>query len=206
MVKAKDLLILLGIQILIFGAGFLVGHKSHRNSQNSEVKPKPDTLIIRDTIVSEKATKTQIPTGFELVAAKTLDSLRNNVTEVPVIVTERDTMYIAVPMSRYTFSDNKTYKVELSGYNVQMLRHESFQETKIVTQYVATPPKWAISGDLRAFCVKDEISLGIGVKASLWQNKWQFSPFVGYAVYHSSGGYGHAPYFGFSIDYNFLMK
>ena len=206
MVKVKDTLILLGIMLLIFGAGFLVGRKSHRNGQNSEVKPKPDTLIIRDTIVSEKAVKTKIPKGYELVAATTLDSLRNQTTEVPVIVTEHDTIYIAVPMSQYTFTDNKTYKAELSGYNVQMLRHESFQETKVVTQYVATPPKWAISGDLRAFCMKDEVSLGIGVKASLWQNKWRFSPFVGYAVYHNSGGYGHAPYFGFSIDCNFLMK
>ncbi len=136
-------LLCFGILILVFGSGFLAGHKSHKNGPNPSVRVEVDTLIIRDTIVAEKVKETQIPKGYELAPAGTARRLasyeelahlyEDSLHRQPEIVTVRDTAYIVVPMSEYTFTDDTTFACAVKGYNVQMLWHKSYVTQRIVT-------------------------------------------------------------------------
>ena len=213
MVRVKDLLILVAVLLLFFGAGFAIGSKSHRNSHISQDKPKVDTLYQRDTIDAEMVKETQIPRGFELVASDVLrtyqslvDLYRDSLSRVPVLVEVHDTSYIAVPLSDYTFTDDKTYRAVVNGYNVKMLRHESYQETKIIQQPQLYYPKWQISPAVGAVAGRDVFGVGAGVGLDVWQDRWQFSPSVGYGFFYANGSASHGFYGSFSLSYNLIRK
>lgn len=136
-----------GILLLVFGGGFLLGHKSRRNAPNPDVRVQVDTLIVRDTIRAVEVKESRIPKGYELAPVGTTrrltsyeeltklyaDSLRRG----PELVVVRDTAYIAVPMSEYRFTDDTTFACAVRGYDVRMLWHESYvtQRTVLKTVY-----------------------------------------------------------------------
>ncbi|MBR1537902.1 MAG: hypothetical protein IJ636_00165 [Bacteroidales bacterium] len=209
----KKLAIGLGLLLLIFGAGVLVGRFGHRNGPDSQQQHKPDTLFIRDTIIDYRPKQATIPAGFELVPAGTLKiydavlaAYKDSLQRKPLLVERHDTTYIAVPMSRTTFTDNATYKCLVEGYNTKMLWHESYQEKQIITKPVPYPPTFTISGGFSAFGVGKVFGLGAGIEASLRQGNWAFRPGIGYGLNHDGQNWGHGPYLRFDATYNFYSK
>lgn len=209
----KKLAIGLGLLLLIFGAGVLVGRCGHRNGPDSQPQHKPDTLFIRDTIIDYRPKQATIPAGYELVPTTTLQrydavlaAYKDSLQRKPMLVEIHDTSYIAVPMSRTTFTDNATYKCLVEGYNTKMLWHESYQEKQIITKPVAVSPVFAISGGFSAFGIGKVFGLGAGIEASLRQGNWAFRPGIGYGVNHDGTGWGHGPYLRFDATYNFYSK
>ena len=209
----KQVLLLLGLLLLIFGAGVLVGRRTHKNEPEPPPLGKPDTVLIRDTIVDYRPQQAKIPAGFELVPAGTLQiydavlaAYQDSLQRKPLLVERHDTTYIAVPMSRTTFTDNATYKCLVEGYNTKMLWHETYQEKQIITKPVAVPPVFAISGGFSAFGIGKVFGLGAGVEASLRQGNWVFRPGIGYGLNHDGQNWGHGPYLRFDATYNFYSK
>lgn len=97
-----------------------------------------------------------------------------------------DTLHVPIPIDRYIFTDDTTYRAEVSGYNVSLDRMEVFRRTIDRTVTIREvfkaprPRRW-----------------GLGVQ-------------IGYgAVVDIGGGNGNirvaaAPYIGVGLSYNFL--
>lgn len=211
--KLRDLLLFLGILLLIFGAGFLVGRRSRGNARNLPASAIPDTVTILDAIVDYRPKETAIPAGFELVSADTLrvhdaelSAYKDSMRRKPMLVEVHDTTYIAVPMSRTTFTDGKTYKCEVMGYNTKMLWHESYQETRIINTPVVVSPAFAISPVLSAFGIGKVFGIGAGVEVYLRQGNWAFRPSVGYGLNNDGQNWGHGMYLRFDATYNLYRK
>lgn len=207
-----QLLIALGILLLLFGAGFYCGH---RNAEKNAPVPRVDTLTVHDTIIDYKPIAAPVPAGYELVPASTISgyddmiaAYKDSLQRKPTLVTLHDTTYIAVPMTRTTFTDNKTYKCEVQGYDTKMLWHESYQQTKYITKTTEVPtlPKLAISPDFSAFATRSVFGMGAGVKLDVWAGKWRLSPSVGYALVKDSQSWSHGPAVAFSVNYNIVLK
>jgi hypothetical protein len=207
-----QLLLAIGLLLLLFVAGFYFGH---RNAEKNAPVPQVDTVTVHDTITDYKPIATPIPAGFELVPASLISGYDNiiaaykdSLQRKPVLVTLHDTTYIAVPMTRTTFTDNKTYKCEVQGYDTKMLWHESYQETKYITKTMEVPtlPKLVISPDFSAFAAGKVFGMGAGVKVDAWAGKWRFSPSIGYALVKDSQAWAHGPAIAFSVNYNFVLK
>ncbi|MGN1155675.1 MAG: DUF6808 domain-containing protein [Agathobacter sp.] len=211
--KLRCILICLGLLLLTFGAGVLFGRCSRKRGETPPLCFKPDTTIIHDTIVDDKPKETLIPKGYELVPAGTLQNYnkmlaayKDSLKRKPMLVEIHDTTYIAVPISEHTFTDDKTYKAVISGYDVKMIRHESFQETNIITKPVAVPPTFAISGGISAFGVGNVLGVGACVEASLRQGKWTLRPGIGYGLNYNGTAWNHGPYLRIDMTYNFYSK
>lgn len=207
-----QLLIALGILLLLFGAGFYFGH---RNAEKNAPVPRVDTLTVHDTIIDYKPIAAPVPAGYELVPASIISgyddmiaAYKDSLQRKPTLVTLHDTTYIAVPMTRTTFTDNKTYKCEVQGYDTKMLWHESYQQTKYITKTTEVPtlPKLAISPDFSAFATRAVFGMGAGVKLDVWAGKWHLSPSVGYALIKDSQSWSHGPAVAFSVNYNIVLK
>ena len=215
----KKLLIIAGILLLVFGAGCFTGHK---RALNSLPEPKVDTVTVRDSIFDYNPEKTVLPAGYELVQTDVIEGtqqllndyltkvgeLEDSLDRKPKVIVRNDTTYVAVPMSRYHFTDNKTYECEATGYDVKMLWHKSYQETKYITKTVQVPtlPKFAISPNLDAMVGPNVLFLGAGVKVDVWSGKWRFSPGVDYGLVRSVNGWTHGPVVTFSAGYNIIIK
>lgn len=215
----KKFLIIAGILLLVFLAGCFTGHK---RALNSLPEPKVDTVTVRDSIFDYNPEKTVLPAGYELAQTDVIEGtqqllndylakvgeLTDSLDRKPKIVTIHDTSYVVVPMSKYHFTDGKTYECEATGYNVEMLWHKSYQETKYITKTVQVPtlPKFAISPDLSAFVSKYVFFIGAGVKVDIWSGKWRFSPGVDYGLVRSGEGWTNGPVVTFSAGYNIIIK
>lgn len=216
MVKLRHILICMGVLLLTFGAGCLCGR---RNSARNTPVPRVDTLLVRDTIVDHSPQGTAIPAGYELVPVGKMDCYEDMVSQLsadlykeqhkePVLVHVHDTTYIAVPLTKTTFTDDKTYKCEVLGYDTKMLWHESYQETAYITKTVAVPtlPKLAVSPDFSAFATRTVFGLGAGLRLDVWRGNWRFSPSLGYALVRDSQQWSYGPVATFSANYNIVLK
>lgn len=210
----RNCLTYIGISLVFLGVGFLFGSVSRRNAPNSEVKEKVDTVIVRDTLVDYNPQVNVIPKGWQLVKSETIEEYetlieryQNRLVEKPMIVTVRDTLYLAVPITETTYTDGKTYKCAVEGYRTKMLWHESYQQATYVTKTVpAESPKWAISPYLGASYSIGSIGMGVGVKMDFWYGKWALSPNVGYGAYTSGGKLQNGLEFGFEVSYELFSK
>lgn len=197
----------------LFFTGFGIGRKTARIEPPT---PQVDTITIRDTIVDYKPKEVAIPAGYELVPVGTSDKIailqdvileqESQLLAKPTLVEVHDTTYIAVPMSKTTFTDDKTYKCEVLGYGTKMLWHESYQETSYIKVPELYTPKWAFSPVFDALAGKDVLAVGAGFRLDLWQGKWQFSPKAGYGLLYTPEGMRHGFYGGFSASYNLIRK
>lgn len=208
----KKILIAIGILLLVFAAGCFTGH---RNALNSLPEPQVDTVTVRDTIIDYKPQEVVIPDGWELIPTSvvrdynsTIEAYKDSLSRKPMLVIEKDTTYIAVPISKYHFTDNKTYECEATGYDVKMLWHKSFQETQYFTKTVTVPtlPKFAISPDLSAFVGPKIFFAGAGIRLDLWSGNWRLSPSVDYGFIWSGGEWSRGPIIAVSANYTFTVK
>lgn len=92
-----------------------------------------DTLILHDTIRIEKPVAKYITTR---------DTIR-----IPVVVTERDTIFVSVAREEKTYCDS-TYRAVVSGYEPSLDLIEVYPQTTIITETqtirVPTPKRWGI--------------------------------------------------------------
>lgn len=207
--RVRFILLIVGI-LLLFGAGFLVGRKT---AHPEAPVPQVDTITIRDTIVDYKPQETSIPAGFKLIPVsqiedyeKALAEFHDSLSAKPKIVTCHDTSYIAVPISRYHFTDKKTYECEATGYDVKMLWHKSFQETKYITDTYPVPPKWSLSPYVGASFTPGLLSATAGIKMDFWCDRWQFTPSVGYGLLLTGEQYKPGWNASFTASYNLILR
>lgn len=208
--KSSTTIFLVSFALVVFGFG--LGLLTHREF-NKTRSPQVDTVFVRDTVISEVAKERVIPMGYELVRTRDimsyqrmLEEYRDSLNRKPTLVTVHDTTYIAVPIQEHTFTDGRTYTFSVRGYAVNFLRHESYQDTKIVRQYVSLSPKVAFSPFVRGLCSGDRLDVVAGLKLDIWRGKWQFSPSVGYGLNVNRSGYGHGMVAGFEVDYNLIRR
>ena len=208
--RVRFILLIVGL-LLLFGAGFLIGRKT----VHPEVPvPQVDTITIRDTIVDYKPQEAAIPAGFKLIAVsqiedyeKTIAEFQDSLNAKPTLVTIHDTTFIAVPISRYHFTDKKTYECEATGYDVKMLWHKSFQETKYITDTYPVPPKFALSPFVGGrLYLPGTFYLGAGIRTDFWSGRWQFSPSVGYGMTFADKSFQHGFSAEFTASYNLILR
>lgn len=217
MVNLKHILIGIGILLLIFGAGFGVGWKTHRNASISPDGPQVDTTHHVDTVWAEKPKEATIPKGYELVPTSTLRAYdevlaayKDSLAKKPILVTEHDTTYIAVPITEHHFTDNKTYECAVQGYGVDMLWHKSFQTTTTITQWKTEykPYKWTLSPNIAMHAGQDFLSASAGISADIGisQNgRWRLEPEAGYGILYVNGEMRHGFYGAAKIKFNIIQ-
>lgn len=212
MKKLYSILILIAVIAVVAVSCFFLGR---RNAIKNAPAPQVDTVTVRDTIVDYKPIEASIPAGYELVPAGTLNvyeevlsAYKDSLAQKPMLVTVHDTTYIAVPLSKTTFTDDKTYKCEVLGYGTKMLWHESYQETAYITKTTTVPalPKLALSPNLSAFATPKVFGLSAGLKVDVWSGNWRFSPGVAYSLIAVDKSFYHGPMITFETNYNLILK
>lgn len=124
---------------------------------------QPDVVEVErvefDTIVQREVVADTIERVK--VVYRTLPSVEVVRTDTLVV---RDTVMVAVPISRYTFADS-LYRCEVEGYEVSLKRMEVYPKTIYRTQVVTKPSRW-----------------GIGVQVGYGMSREGVSPYVGVGV------------------------
>lgn len=111
------------------------------------------TEVVADTIERVKVVYRTLPS---------VEVVRNDT----IIV--RDTVRVAVPISRYTFSDS-LYKCEVEGYEVSLKRMEVFPKTIYRTTIVREPSRWGVGVQVGYGLCREGLSpyVGLGVNYNL---------------------------------------
>lgn len=124
---------------------------------------QPDVVEVErvefDTIVQREVVADTIERVK--VVYRTLPSVEVVRTDTLVV---RDTVMVAVPISRYTFADS-LYRCEVEGYEVSLKRMEVYPKTIYRTQVVTKPSRW-----------------GVGVQVGYGLSREGLSPYVGVGV------------------------
>ena len=191
----------------------------------SGTPPQLDTVTVHDTVtVMGSDPVSAVPDGFELVPVGTATKValyEDMVVQLssalydmehpkPELVEIHDTTYIVVPMTDYTFTDNKTYEYAVRGYGVTELWHKSFQETTTITQHVPEyrDYAWTLYPKVSVFGGPAFLGAqaGIGADIAISQNRrWRFVPELGYGLVQSNGNLSHGWYACGSIKFNLIQ-
>lgn len=144
----KNTLYIVGLVV-----AFFVGHYLATPEVVEVERVEYDTIVQRevvaDTIERVKVVYRNLPS---------VEVVRNDTIVV------RDTVRVAVPISRYTFADS-LYKCEVEGYEVSLKRMEVYPKTVYRTQVVTKPSRW-----------------GIGVQVGYGMSREGVSPYIGVGV------------------------
>ena len=119
-----------------------------------EVERVEYDTIVRTEVVADTVERVK-------VVYRTLPSVEVVRTDTLVV---RDTVRVAVPISRYTFADS-LYKCEVEGYEVSLKWMEVYPKTIYRTQVVTKPSRW-----------------GVGVQVGYGMSREGVSPYVGVGV------------------------
>lgn len=141
---------------------FLIGRWTKPAEQidivhHDTLPPIVRTDTVRDTLL--------VP---QYVQVERFDTIRDTVDGNPI--------YLPVPISRYLFTDDSTYKVEMEGYNVKANSIEIYPRTitQTVIERVSVPAK---------------------------QKRWGIGPQIGFGY----NGMNWMPYVGVGIQYNLIL-
>jgi len=209
----------LGIICLALSIGcFFLGKRVGASAAVPPILPKADTVYVKDTSTTTAGQKTEIPKGYELVPAGTmkvydavLNAYKDSLERKPKLVTIRDTSYIAVPMSEYKFTDNKTYEFAVNGYDVTFLWHKSFTQTAYITQPVPTPQpfRWTLYPEAGMYYGAGVAFAKVGIGADIGISKnlrWRVTPEAGYSATIVGKDLQHGFYGGIAIKFNLIQK
>lgn len=119
-----------------------------------EVERVEYDTIVRTEVVADTIERVK-------VVYRTLPSVEVVRTDTLVV---RDTVRVAVPISRFTFADS-LYRCEVEGYEVSLKRMEVFPRTVYRTTIVSEPSRW-----------------GVGVQVGYGMSREGLSPYVGVGV------------------------
>jgi len=218
-----QLIMLLAVSLLL-GYG-MVKIDRHLRAP-SGTPPQRDTVTVHDTVtVTGSDPVSAVPDGFELVPVGTAtkvalyedmvvhlsSALYDLEHPKPELVEIHDTTYIVVPMTDYTFTDNKTYEYAVRGYGVTELWHKSFQETTTITQHVPEfhPYRWTLYPTAGLFAGTGNLvgaKAGIGADIAISANgRWRFVPEGGYAFIYTNGVASHGFYGGVGFKFNLIQ-
>lgn len=217
-----QLIVLLAVSLLL-GYG-MVKIDRHLRAP-SGTPPQRDTVTVHDTVtVMGSDPVSAVPDGFELVPVGTATKValyEDMVIQLssalydlehpkPELVEIHDTTYIVVPMTDYTFTDNKTYEYAVRGYGVTELWHKSFQETTTIIQRVPEyrPYSWTLWPKVGAFAGKGILGLqaGIGADIAISKNRrWRFEPEAGYMMLNTGGQLSQGFYGSAVIKFNLIQ-
>lgn len=104
-------------------------------------------------------------------------------TDTLVRLVGGDTLYVPIPIDKHIFTDDTTYRAEVSGYNVSLDRMEIFRRTvdrTVTIREAFKPPRarrWGLG-----------VQIGYGATIDL----------------NNGGRIAAAPYIGVGLSYNFL--
>lgn len=215
--------------IVLLAASLLLGYGMVKIDRHlrapSGTPPQRDTVTVHDTVtVTGSDPVSAVPDGFELVPVGTATKValyEDMVVQLssalydlehpkPELVEIHDTTYIVVPMTDYTFTDNKTYEYAVRGYGVTELWHKSFQETTTITQRVPEyrPYSWTLWPKVGAFAGKGILGLqaGIGADITISKNRrWRFEPEAGYMMLNTGGQLSQGFYGSAVIKFNLIQ-
>lgn len=141
------------LYIVGLGVAFFIGQLFAQPDVVEVERVEYDT-IVRTEVVADTIERVK-------VVYRTLPSVEVVRTDTLVV---RDTVRVAVPISRYTFADS-LYKCEVEGYEVSLKRMEVYPKTVYRTQVVTKPSRW-----------------GIGVQVGYGMSREGVSPYIGVGV------------------------
>lgn len=123
-----------------------------------EVERVEYDTIVRTEVVADTIERVK-------VVYRTLPSVEVVRTDTLVV---RDTVRVAVPISRYTFADS-LYKCEVEGYEVSLKRMEVFPKTIYRTTIVREPSRWGVGVQVGYGLCREGLSpyVGLGVNYNL---------------------------------------
>lgn len=144
----KSALYIVGLVVAFF-VGYLLATPEVVEIERVEHDTIVKREVVADTIERVKVVYRNLPS---------VEIVRNDTIVV------RDTVRVAVPISRYTFADS-LYKCEVEGYDVSLKRMEVYPKTIYRTNIVREPSRW-----------------GIGVQVGYGMSREGLSPYVGVGV------------------------
>lgn len=126
--------------------------------QNDKIIERTDTLTV-----------VQIDT-LTRIDIKYVDRWRTR-TDTVIHIEKGDTIYVPIPVDRYVFTDDSTYRAEMSGYNVTLDKMDVYRKT--ITNNITTerlikpkPKRWGVG-----------IQAGYGINTS-----GQLRPYIGIGI------------------------
>lgn len=144
----KNTLYIVGLVVAYF-VGYLLATPEVVEIERVEYDTIVKREVVADTIERLKVVYRNLPS---------VEVVRNDTIVV------RDTVRVAVPISRYTFADS-LYKCEVEGYDVSLKRMEVYPRTIYRTNIVREPSRW-----------------GVGVQVGYGMSREGVSPYVGVGV------------------------
>lgn len=160
----KNIVILAIVGAVICILGYYMGQKTGRNAQICNFPAKTDTLIVRDTIMTEKPV---------YLTKRTIDTLLvpYHLRDTTKMV-ERDTVYIPLPREQVTWQDEWA-KVYASGIYPQIDSVQHFITEKTIVRNVVKKTKWSIGVQagygfaLQDKAIRQTPYIGLGVQYNL---------------------------------------
>lgn len=156
----KKICAIVVVLIVVFASGFGCGRNARDNGDSSEIKPRVDTLIIRDTITREKPI---------YITRHVVDTVR-----IPVYIQDtqavRDTVYIRLPREQVQWADEYAV-VFASGITPQVDSVQHFLTERVITRETVRreTARWGLG-----------VHMGYGV--GITNNKINQSPYIGIGV------------------------
>lgn len=144
----KNTLYIVGLVVAFF-LGYLLATPEVVEVERVEYDTIVKREVVADTIERVKVVYRNLP-SVEVVQNDT--------------IVVRDTVRVAVPISRYTFADS-LYKCEVEGYDVSLKRMEVYPRTIYRTTVERVPSRW-----------------GIGVQVGYGMSREGVSPYIGVGI------------------------
>lgn len=150
----RDALYILGLAV-----AFWLGSRSATTDVVEIERVEYDTIVKRE------------------VVADTIERLRVVYRELPSVevvrtdtIVVRDTVRVAVPISRYTFADS-LYRCEVEGYDVELKRMEVYPRTIYRTQTITKPSRWGVGVQVGYGMSREGITpyVGVGLQYNIFQ-------------------------------------
>lgn len=132
-------------------------------------------------IISEERIDTVIDTlVIESIILDTVEVIRKDVVYLPKVKVENDTItvtdsvYVEIPISNYTFQSPGEYKLEATGYNVEISSIQVYPKTIYKETVKVKKDRWGLG-----------IQLGVGATYRHEKPYIQFSPYIGVGIQYN---------------------
>lgn len=150
----REALYILGLVV-----AFWLGYRSATPDVVEVERVEVDTVVMRE------------------VVADTIERVRVVYRELPSVevvrtdtIVVRDTVRVAVPISRYTFADS-LYRCEVEGYDVELKRMEVYPRTIYRTQTITKQSRWGVGVQVGYGMSREGITpyVGVGLQYNIFQ-------------------------------------
>lgn len=156
--KILNLIIIVGLLIYILGQGCARTRNVHLEEE-VKIEMKYDTITINNPLHDTVYLTKHVPHYLEVVSIDT--------------VTVKDSVLVYIPIKEYVFEEPNKYKINVSGFDVQMNSIEVYPKTVTIceTKTIKTKPRWGLG-----------IQVGVGAGYKSTSPHIQFSPYIGIGI------------------------